>query len=59
MPLGDGKKLVGLVLVFRNVAGIRRRRGGCSPAKIRGRVVINSRIVEAGFLSPFRRRRES
>ena len=33
MPSGDGKKLVGLVLVFQHVAGIRHRRGGCSPAK--------------------------
>ena len=33
MPSGDGKKPVGLVLVFRHVAGKGRRRGGGSPAK--------------------------
>ena len=33
MSSSDGKKPVGLVLVFRHVAGIHRRRSGCSPAK--------------------------
>ena len=33
MSSGDSQKLVGLVLVFRHVAGTSRMRGGCSPAK--------------------------
>ena len=62
MSSGDGRKLGGLVLVSRHVASISRRRGGCTRVvlrRIRGCVVINFRIVEAGLLSPVGRRGES